>query len=174
MRLTYDKTQFLLDNEPLTIISGAIHYFRVVPEYWQDRLEKLKNAGFNTVETYMPWNLHEPSPGQFDFSGMLDIERFISLAEKLGLYVIIRPGPYICAEWEFGGLPAWLLNIEGMALRCYNQPFLKCAQAYLHEVFQHIKPHLLENGGPIIMVQLENEYGSYGMDHAYLLSLIHI
>lgn len=174
MRLTYDKTQFLLDNEPLTIISGAIHYFRVVPEYWQDRLEKLKNAGFNTVETYMPWNLHEPSPGQFDFSGMLDIERFISLAEKLGLYVIIRPGPYICAEWEFGGLPAWLLNIEGMALRCYNQPFLKCAQAYLHEVFRHIKPHLLENGGPVIMVQLENEYGSYGMDHAYLRALLDI
>lgn len=174
MRLTYDKTQFLLDGEPITIISGAIHYFRVVPEYWQDRLEKLKNAGFNTVETYMPWNLHEPKQGQFNFNGMLDIERFIQIADKLGLHVIIRPGPYICAEWEFGGLPAWLLNIEGMELRCQNEPFLACASSYLHEVFRHIKPYLLENGGPVMMVQLENEYGSYGMDHAYLRSLLEI
>ena len=103
--LTYNQNEFLLDGKPYQIISGAVHYFRIVPEYWEDRLKKLKACGFNTVETYTCWNLHERKEGEFDFSGMLDIERFISIAEKLELNIIIRPGPYICAEWEFGGLP---------------------------------------------------------------------
>ena len=100
------RDDFYLDGKPFKIISGAIHYFRIVPEYWRDRLEKLKAMGANTVETYVPWNMHEPQKGQFRFDGMLDIKKFILLAQELGLYVIVRPSPYICAEWEFGGLPA--------------------------------------------------------------------
>ena len=107
--------EFYLNDKPFKIYSGAMHYFRTLPEYWEDRLLKLKLAGFNTVETYVCWNLHEPEKGVFDFSGMLDIVKFIETAQKLGLYAIVRPGPYICAEWDFGGFPAWLLkdkNIE--------------------------------------------------------------
>lgn len=102
------RDRFYLNGEPFQIISGSIHYFRVVPEYWEHRLMKLRAMGCNTVETYIPWNFHEPKKGEFDFSGMRDVEAFVRLAQKLGLYVILRPSPYICAEWEFGGLPAWL------------------------------------------------------------------
>ena len=100
------KDNFYLDGKPFKVISGSIHYFRVVPEYWRDRLEKLKAMGANTVETYIPWNAHEPKKGEFDFSGRLDLVKFVNIASELGLYVILRPSPYICAEWEFGGLPA--------------------------------------------------------------------
>lgn len=112
--LTYEKGQFYMSGKPFQIHSGAIHYFRTLPQQWEDRLQKLKDCGLDTVETYCCWNLHEPKQGQFCFDGMLDISAFLSLAEKLGLYVIVRPGPYICSEWEFGGLPAWLLaDFEG-------------------------------------------------------------
>ena len=100
---------FLLNGNKINIYSGAMHYFRTLPEYWEDRLTKIKLCGFNTVETYTCWNLHEPKKGEYNFDGMLDLERFIQIAQKVGLYVIVRPGPYICAEWDFGGLPAWLL-----------------------------------------------------------------
>ena len=112
--LTYDKDNFYIDGKKTRILSGAIHYFRVVPEYWEDRLKKLKAMGLNTVETYMCWNLHERREGEFDFDGILDVSRFIGIAERLGLYVIVRRGPYICAEWDFGGLPAWLQAIPGL------------------------------------------------------------
>ena len=118
------KDNFYLDGKPFQIISGGIHYFRVVPEYWKDRLEKLKAMGCNTVETYIPWNMHEPNKGEFHFDGMLDIAKFVKTAQELGLWVIIRPSPYICAEWEFGGLPAWLLAEDGMKLRGCYKPFL--------------------------------------------------
>ena len=166
--LTYDNKQFLMDGEPFRIISGAIHYFRIHPDYWEDRLTKLRACGFNTVETYTCWNLHERREGEFDFSGMLDIGRFIETAEKLGLYVIVRPGPYICSEWEFGGLPSWLLRYPGMGLRCNDPVYLEKVTPYYRELLARIRPHLSTNGGGVIMMQVENEYGSYGDDSEYI------
>ena len=171
---TYADGKFLLNGKPFTVISGAIHYFRVHPDYWEDRLKKLKACGFNTVETYACWNLHERKEGQFDFSGMLDIERFITIAEDLGLYVIVRPGPYICAEWEFGGLPSWLLSYQGVDVRCNDRKYLEKVKPYYKNLLSIIKPHLITNGGKIIMVQIENEYGSYGDDKEYLKEVVKI
>ncbi|MBQ8639891.1 MAG: beta-galactosidase [Lachnospiraceae bacterium] len=162
------KDQFYLDKEPFKIISGGIHYFRVVPEYWRDRLEKLKAMGCNTVETYVPWNMHEPKKGQFCFEGMMDIRRFIETAQELGLWVIVRPSPYICAEWEFGGLPAWLLAEDGMRLRGCYEPFLTHIREYYQVLFEILKPLQVNYGGPVILMQVENEYGYYGDDTEYL------
>lgn len=171
---TYQGEQFLLDGEPITILSGAVHYFRTVPECWEDRLTKLKACGLNTVETYTCWNLHERKQGQFDFSGILDIERFIQTAEKLGLWVILRPGPYICAEWDFGGLPSWLLSYPNIALRCNDPLYLETVKPYYRELLSRVRPHLCTNGGNVIMVQVENEYGSYGDDRTYLQKVVDI
>ncbi|MBQ7800252.1 MAG: beta-galactosidase [Oscillospiraceae bacterium] len=169
--LSYDKDNFLMDGKPYQIISGAIHYFRVPCEYWEDRLKKLKACGFNTVETYTPWNLHERREGEFDFGGMLDIERFITIAESLDLNVIVRPGPYICAEWELGGLPSWLLKYD-IGLRCSDPAYLEKVAPYYRELLSRIRPHLSTNGGRVIMVQVENEYGSYGDDKEYLKKVV--
>lgn len=155
-------------NTPFKIISGSIHYFRTVPEYWEDRLKKLKACGFNTVETYMCWNLHEETEGNFNFEGILDIEKFIDIANSLDLKVIVRPGPYICAEWEMGGLPSWLLSYHNMRLRCFYQPYLDKVRAFYTEVMRRLVPLLSTNGGPIIAMQVENEYGSFGNDKKYL------
>ncbi len=167
-RLSYDKNGFYLEGEPFQILSGAIHYFRVVPEYWYDRLYKLKQCGLNTVETVTCWNQHEKQEGIFDFEGILDIGRFIDVAQSLGLYVILRPGPYVCAEMSMGGLPYWLLRDPEIKIRCDNEPFLEKVRAYYHELFKIIRPRLIENGGNIIALQIENEYGSFGDDKAYL------
>ncbi|MGO4697169.1 beta-galactosidase family protein [Paenibacillus sp. 2TAB26] len=165
---TIEGNQFVYNGEPIRILSGAIHYFRIVPEYWQDRLIKLKACGFNTVEIYIPWNLHEPREGEFNFSGIADVVRFIQIADEQGLFVIVRPSPYICAEWEFGGLPSWLLKEENMRLRCFHQPYLEKIDAYYNELLAKFLPLLCTNGGPIIAMQIENEYGSYGNDKKYL------
>ena len=162
------KDTFYLDGEPVKIISGAFHYFRTVPAYWQDRLEKLKAMGCNTVETYIPWNLHEPRKGEFCFEGILDVEKFIRQAGELGLYVIIRPSPYICAEWEFGGLPAWLLQEDGMRLRISYPPFLRHVEEYYKVLLPRITPWQITRGGPVILMQVENEYGYYANDKDYL------
>jgi beta-galactosidase len=166
--LTYNQNSFLLDGKEIRLLSGAMHYFRTVPEYWEDRLIKLKECGFNTVETYVAWNLHEPEEGQFVFEGTADIETFIKTAEKVGLHVIVRPGPYICAEWEFGGFPYWLLTVPNIQLRCFNQPYLQKVDVFFDVLFDRLQPLLRSNDGPIIAVQVENEYGSYGNDQKYL------
>lgn len=165
------KEEFYLNGEKFKIISGGIHYFRVVPEYWRDRLEKIKALGCNTIETYVAWNIHEPKKGEFCFEGIADIKRFIELAKELGLWVIVRPSPYICAEWEFGGLPAWLLSEDGMRLRSSYEPFLAHVRDYYKKLFEILTPLQITNGGPILMFQIENEYGAYGEDAAYLESL---
>nr|WP_296486711.1 beta-galactosidase family protein [uncultured Acetatifactor sp.] len=162
------RDNFYMDGKPVKIISGAFHYFRTVPEYWRDRLEKLKNLGCNTVETYVPWNLHEREKGKFCFEGILDIERFIRLAQELGLYVILRPSPYICAEWEFGGLPAWLLREDGMRLRVNDPSFLGHVEEYYKELLPRLTPWQCTRGGPVILMQVENEYGYYANDRTYL------
>ncbi len=162
------KDDFYLNGEKFKVISGAVHYFRIVPEYWRDRLEKLKAMGLNTVETYIPWNMHEPKCGEFHFHGITDIRRFVEIADELGLYVILRPSPYICAEWEFGGLPGWLLATEGMRVRANYKPFLDCVENWYDALFKVISPLQINYGGPVIMMQVENEYGYYGSNSVYM------
>lgn len=160
--------QFCKDGEPIKLISGAVHYFRNLPETWPDIFEKLRAMGCNCVETYCAWNMHEPKPGTFDFTGRLDIVRFIKEAEKAGLMVIVRPGPYICAEWEFGGLPWWIQKEEGLEIRCRNEVYIRYFDRYLDELLGRVRPLLCTNGGPVILLQCENEYGYYGDDREYL------
>src|SRR5579863_1540562 len=130
--------------------------------------------GLNTVETYVFWNLHEPSPGVFDFSGQNDIAEFIREAQQEGLFVILRPGPYVCAEWEFGGYPAWLLHEPGMEVRSANPAFIAATSRWLHRLGQELAPLQSANGGPILAVQVENEYGSFGSDHDYMEQIHHL
>ncbi|MFD8783382.1 glycoside hydrolase family 35 protein [Kitasatospora sp. NPDC059599] len=170
-RLETADDGFRLDGRPLRIISGGLHYFRVHPEQWADRLHKARLLGLNTVETYVPWNLHAPRPGRFRRDGGLDLPRFLDLAAAEGLHVLLRPGPYICAEWEGGGLPAWLLAEDGIRLRSRDPRFLAAVDGYLADLMAAVKPHLSTGGGPVIAVQLENEYGAYGEDRGYLADL---
>lgn len=172
-RFTVANNDFLLDGRPHRLLSGALHYFRVMPQQWEDRLLKLKAMGLNCVETYVAWNLHEPQPGAFDFTGGLDLPAFVRLAGALGLHVIVRPGPYICAEWEFGGLPAWLLADPEMALRCMYPPYLDAVARFLDALLPPLLPLQAGQGGPVIAMQVENEYGSYGSDQTYLRWLEH-
>ncbi len=166
-----DGSNFILNGKTTKIYSGEIHYPRIPHEYWKDRLLKIKATGFNTISTYAFWNMHEPTPGVWDFSGDNNIAAFIRTAKEVGLTVILRPGPYICGEWDFGGLPAWLLNIPGIKLRCNNPFFMRETEKYLMRLGKELKGLQINNGGPIIMVQLENEYGAYGNDTHYLLAL---
>lgn len=166
--ISYDNKNFYINGKPEKIVSGAIHYFRVVPEYWYDRLLKLKECGCNCVETYICWNLHEKKQGEFDFSGWLDFGKYLDIAYELGLYAIVRPGPYICSEWDFGGLPWWILKFPEVETRCSNEMFLKLCTPYLEKVCEIIGPRLITNEGNIIFVQIENEYGTYGNDKMYM------
>lgn len=168
------KDDFYLNGKKIKIISGGIHYFRVVPEYWRDRLEKLNAMGCNTVETYVAWNLHEPKKGTFNFNGILNLKVFIELAREIGLWVIVRPSPYICAEWEFGGLPAWLIADDNMKLRCNYDPYINHIKDYYKELFKILTPLQINYGGPIILMQIENEYGYFGDDKEYLNNLKNI
>lgn len=162
---------FTLDGQPFRIISGALHYFRVPPAYWDDRLYKARAMGLNTIETYVPWNLHEPRPGVYHFDDGLDIVAFVEAAARHSLKVIVRPGPYICSEWDFGGLPAWLLKDPQMRLRCAYPPYLQAVERFFDALVPRIAPLQITRGGAIILVQVENEYGSYGDDKTYLAHL---
>jgi beta-galactosidase len=160
--------RFVLDGKAFQIISGEMHYARIPREYWRDRLKKARAMGLNTVSTYVFWNAHEPKPGVYDFSGSLDAAAFIRMAQREGLYVILRPGPYSCAEWDLGGFPAWLLADPNMVLRSTDPKFLAPAGRWLKRLGQELAPLQLARGGPILAVQVENEYGSFGNDKSYV------
>ena len=163
---------FVIDGQPTKIVSGAVHYFRNLPDTWDDIFFKLVALGCNCVETYCVWNMHEKRPGEYDFTGMLDVKAFLEKAQAHGLYAIVRPGPDICAEWEFGGLPWWLQTIPNMEIRCRNQAYMERFSAYLTQLFRQVRPMLCTNGGNVIMMQVENEYGYYGDDKVYLNNLV--
>ncbi len=164
----WQEEKFLLDGKSFQIIAGDMHYARVPREFWRDRMKKMKAMGLNTLTTYVFWNLHEPRPGEFDFTGNLDVAAYVRMAQEEGLWVIARPGPYVCTEWEFGGFPAWLLKAPDMKVRSADPRFLKAAAQYMKQVGNHLAPLQITRGGPIIMVQIENEYGSFGSDKVYL------
>ena len=159
---------FTTNGQPFQILSGDMHYPRVPREYWRDRMQKAKALGCNAITTYVFWNLHEPRPGQFDFSGNLDLAAYLRTAQEEGLYIILRPGPYICTEWDFGGLPAWLLKEPGLEVRSKDERFLAANARYMKRLGQEVGSLQNSRGGPIVMVQVENEYGSFGSDHEYM------
>ena len=165
------KDTFLLDGKPFTILSGSIHYFRVHPSDWHHSLYNLKAMGFNTVETYVPWNLHEPRPGEFNFEGICDLARFLDEATELGLWIIVRPSPFICAEWEWGGLPAWLLADRTLRPRSRDPKFLARVAAYYDALMPILTARQVTRGGNVLMMQVENEYGSYCEDKEYLRAI---
>lgn len=171
MTFEIKENNFYKDGKPIKLISGAVHYFRNMPNTWPDIFAKLAALGCNCVETYCAWNLHEPKPGEFDFSGRLDIEAFLQEAGKAGLMAIVRPGPYICAEWEFGGLPWWIQTDDTIEIRCMNKAYIEHFDNYLDVLLAKVRPHLATNGGNVIMLQCENEYGYYGDDKRYLAYL---
>lgn len=158
---------FILDGKPFQIISGSMHYPRVPRSCWADRFRKARALGLNTICTYSFWNVHEPEPGQWNFSGNLDVKTFVKMAADEGLLVIFRPGPYVCAEWDFGGFPAWLLKDPTMQVRSADPRFLNPAREYLKRVGQEVTSLQCSQGGPIILCQVENEYGSYGDNAEY-------
>ncbi|WP_327404813.1 beta-galactosidase [Streptomyces sp. NBC_01288] len=163
---TVGDRDFLLDGRPVRLLSGALHYFRVHEASWGHRLAMLRAMGLNCVETYVPWNLHEPAPG--DFRDVRALGRFLDAAREAGLWAIVRPGPYICAEWENGGLPHWLTGELGARARTRDARFLDHLERWFRELLPEVVSRQLDRGGPVIMVQIENEYGSYGSDSVYL------
>jgi len=162
---------FMRDGQPHVIRSGEMHYPRVPRAYWRDRMKKARAMGLNTIQTYAFWNLHEPEPGRFDFNGNLDIAEFVRIAGEEGLDVIVRPGPYICTELDFGGFPAWLLRTPGMRVRSLDPRFMSASERYMKRLGQELAPLMVTRGGPIVMVQVENEYGSFGTDRDYMLAI---
>ena len=162
---------FVKDGKVIKLISGAVHYFRNMPDTWRDIFKKMRAMGCNCVETYCAWNMHEKQPEIYDFKDNLDIATFLKIADEEGLMAIVRPGPYICSEWEFGGLPWWLQTDESLEIRCMNKAYIKHFDRYLDRMCDEIRPLLCTNGGNVIMVQCENEYGYYGDDKEYLAYL---
>ena len=168
------EQDFLLDGEPHRILSGALHYFRVHPDVWADRIHKARQLGLNTIETYVAWNAHSPERGVFDTDGQRDLGRFLDLVAAEGMHAIVRPGPYICAEWDNGGLPAWLMRIPGVGVRRNEPQYMAAVTEYLQQVLAIVEPRQITNGGPVVAVQIENEYGAYGDDKDYLRELVRV
>ncbi|MEV5454359.1 beta-galactosidase [Streptomyces sp. NA03103] len=166
--LTHADGTLLRNGRPHRLLAGSLHYFRVHPGHWADRLRRLAALGLNTVDTYVPWNFHERTEGDIRFDGPRDLAGFVRLAQEEGLDVVVRPGPYICAEWDNGGLPAWLTGTPGMRLRTSHGPFLEAVDRWFDELIPRIADLQAGRGGPVVAVQIENEYGSYGDDHAYV------
>ncbi|CAI4229518.1 unnamed protein product [Auanema sp. JU1783] len=169
--IDYENNQFLKDGKPFRYVSGSVHYFRTHPDQWEDRLKMVRAAGLNAIQTYIPWNFHEPHKRRYMFDGAGDFQKFFEIAQANQLFVLVRPGPYICAEWENGGLPYWLLNYPNMTMRTSNPDYMREALAWWDVLLPMIKPYLYNNGGPVIMTQLENEYGSYSCDKDYRIAL---
>ncbi|XP_014473975.1 PREDICTED: beta-galactosidase isoform X2 [Dinoponera quadriceps] len=171
--IDYKNNQFLLDGKPFRYVSGSFHYFRAPRYYWRDRLRAMRAAGLNAVSTYVEWSLHEPERDEFNWSGDADIVEFLNIAQQEDLLVLLRPGPYICAERDMGGLPYWLLrDTPDMKLRTKDQYFMANATSYLTQLLDKVKPFLRGNGGPIIMVQVENEYGSFNACDTEYMSML--
>lgn len=166
--LVPQRDGFRLDGQPFQIRSGEMHFARIPRPYWRHRLQMARALGLNTVSAYLFWNVHEPTPGDFTFTGQADAAEYIRLAAAEGLKVILRPGPYACAEWDFGGLPSWLLATPDIRVRCMDERFTAAARRYLLAVGKELAKFQITRGGPILLVQVENEYGSYGDDRAYL------
>lgn len=167
-RIAIQGDNFVIDGKPFQIVSGEMHYARIPRKYWRDRLEKARAMGLNTISTYVFWNIQEPKPGVYDFSGNRDIAAFIRMAQQVGLYVILRPGPYVCAEWDLGGLPSWLFANPKMVLRGNDPAFMVPAKRWLVRLGKELAPLQASRGGPIIAVQIENEYGSFGHNREYM------
>ena len=172
--LTIGAKDFLLDGAPHQIISGALHYFRIHPDQWADRIHKARLMGLNTIETYVAWNAHSPERGEFRTEDGLDLARFLRLIEAEGLHAIVRPGPYICAEWHNGGLPAWLFRDPDVRPRRSEPQFLKAVTEYLEAVYAIVAPLQITQGGPVVLIQIENEYGAYADDQDYLAELVRV
>ncbi|WP_255563674.1 glycoside hydrolase family 35 protein [Mucilaginibacter rivuli] len=165
---SFGDQDFMLDGKPFQMISGEMHYPRVPREAWRARMKMAKAMGLNTIGTYVFWNLHEPQKGKFDFSGNNDVAEFVKIAQQEGLWVILRPSPYVCAEWEFGGYPYWLQNEKGLIVRSKEKQYLDEYRKYIIEIGKQLAPLQINHGGNILMVQIENEYGSYAADKEYL------
>ena len=167
-RFAVSGDQFMLDGQPFQILAGEMHYPRIPRASWRDRLRKLKALGLNTLTTYVFWNAHEPHKGQYDFSGNLDIAAYIRLAQEEGLMVNLRPGPYVCAEWDGGGLPSWQFPTPDITARSTDPRYMEPVKGWMKRLGQELTPLLIDKGGPIILTQIENEYGAFGSDQAYL------
>ncbi|MCM3659511.1 beta-galactosidase [Georgenia satyanarayanai] len=165
------QEHFLLDGREHQIISGAMHYFRIHPDQWAQRIATAKAMGLNTIETYVAWNFHAPRRGKFRLDGQRDLARYLSLIQEAGMHAIVRPGPYICAEWDNGGIPAWLLADPEVLMRRDEPRYLAAVQEYLDALLPVVAPLQVDRGGPVLMVQVENEYGAYGEDKVYLRKL---
>ncbi len=163
--LSYSTRNFTLDDVPIRIVSGSVHYFRALPTSWPTILRAARAMGLNSIETYVPWNLHEPSPGVFVFSGMLDLRGFLEAAHEVGLMVLLRPGPYICAEWDLGGIPVWVLRNKHVKLRSTDPAFITPVARYFDAVAEQVRPYL---GKPVVALQIENEFGAFGEDVEYM------
>lgn len=162
---------FLLNGEPFVIKAAELHYPRIPKPYWEQRIKMCKAMGMNTICLYIFWNYHEPEEGKFDFSGQKDIAAFCRLAQENGMYIIVRPGPYVCAEWEMGGLPWWLLKKKDIKLREHDSYFMERVQLFMDEIGKQLADLQISRGGNIIMMQVENEYGSYGVNKPYVAAI---